>query len=150
MNRWTKDLLRCFLRLSLTVKAQTVEGIFVSIRMACASGFSKASRREWMACSIPHLWPSKVEDYLRGLYASRQHTSSVAIKLVNFANDLKMSFDVDLNDVRMRLYSFASNSEGPWLLCLHGRSTYCRCVNAIIYRQGDMALYLNGGVSQRS
>ena len=50
-------------------------------------------------------------------------TPSVAIKLVNFANDLQISFDVDLNDVRMRLYSFASNPEGPWLLCLHGRST---------------------------
>ena len=52
------------------------------------------------------------------LYASRKHNSCVAIKIVNFANDLQMSFDVDLNDVRMRLHSFESNPEGPWLPCV--------------------------------
>ena len=33
-------------------------------------------------------------------------------------HDLQMSFDVDLNDVRMRLHSFASNPEGPRLPCV--------------------------------
>ena len=57
-----------------------------------------------------------LEHFLSGinlelLYLSRKHNSCVAIKIVNFANDSHISFDVDLNDVRMRLHSFASIPE---------------------------------------